>query len=331
MSRMKKTVLLSFVSTLIVFSSLVHAKEPTTGSEKYSIESTPRRQCKAGLEWSALLEKNDGIWRVKDVSQTQQKRISDSQEILCVNLQTKGVPTISIGFEELGTITQAGYFECTLLLKKSGYTPCNSSLTKTTAFGTVGKNVAAAVLTLGLAAGTNKVFDFDEIKKSIDESDLITKIQQQEYRLLFSSAKNVADFEAFIQRYADNDPDNLVARASAEIERIRPEEAKLAENTRIAEEKEKEWQRQKKESQLQRIAMQESEKKKIDGFRAGLKVEAETNCGPVLEIKGRLVKVYFPVSTYGNEHWIRKEDLFPPDYECKFFHGHYITPTPRNF
>lgn len=331
MSRMKKTILTSIVSTLLVFSSFGHTKEPTNGSEKYSIESTPRRQCKAGLEWSALLEKNDGIWRVNDVSQAQQKRISDTQEILCVNLQTKGAPAISIGFEELGTITKAGYFECTLLLKKSGYTPCNSSLTKTSAFGTVGKNVAAAVLTLGLAAGTNKVFDSDEIKKAIDESDLITKIQEEEYRFLFSSARSVADFQAFIQRYADNDPDNLVSRASAEIERIRPiEEAKQAEDARIAEEKKKEWQRQEKEWQRERIAMQESERKIIDDFRAELKIETETNCGPVLEIKGRLVKVYFPLSTYGNEHWIRKEELFPPSYECKF-HVHYITPTPRNF
>jgi len=62
-------------------------------------------------------------------------------------------------------------------------------------------------------------------------------------------------------------------------------------------------------------------------FRSSLKVGSETNWGPVLEIKASLVKVYFPVRDYGNEHWIRKDVAFPPGYECRFLNGQYVPPT----
>lgn len=64
----------------------------------------------------------------------------------------------------------------------------------------------------------------------------------------------------------------------------------------------------------------------IASFRKHSMVGTETNCGPILEIKGDLAKVYYPVKNYGNEHWIRKENLFPNTYPCRFNQGTYIPP-----
>lgn len=61
-------------------------------------------------------------------------------------------------------------------------------------------------------------------------------------------------------------------------------------------------------------------------FRSTIKVGSETNCGPVLEIRADLAKVYSPVKDYGNEHWIRVDQLFPPLTGCRFLNGQYEPP-----
>jgi hypothetical protein len=58
-------------------------------------------------------------------------------------------------------------------------------------------------------------------------------------------------------------------------------------------------------------------------FQSSMKIGSVTNCGPVIETKGELVKVYFPVKDYGNEHWISIKDLYPPDESCNFVNGRY--------
>ncbi len=70
-----------------------------------------------------------------------------------------------------------------------------------------------------------------------------------------------------------------------------------------------------------RIAQQAAAR--LKNFRASIKTGLETNCGPVLETKGDLVKVYFPVAQYGNEHWIKRNQLYPADKECNFVNGRY--------
>jgi hypothetical protein len=61
-------------------------------------------------------------------------------------------------------------------------------------------------------------------------------------------------------------------------------------------------------------------------FRSNIKVGTETNCGPVLETRANLVKVYTPVKDYGNEHWIRLDAIFPPSANCSFLNGQYVPP-----
>jgi len=61
-------------------------------------------------------------------------------------------------------------------------------------------------------------------------------------------------------------------------------------------------------------------------FRNALNVGVETNCGPVIDIKSDMIKVYFPVQNYGNEQWIHREDIFPPTVSCRFINGKYQIP-----
>lgn len=56
-----------------------------------------------------------------------------------------------------------------------------------------------------------------------------------------------------------------------------------------------------------------------------LKVGDDTNCGPVLEVRQGLVKVYRPVQNFGNEHWIKAGKLSLPGEACTFVNGEYIS------
>jgi len=71
---------------------------------------------------------------------------------------------------------------------------------------------------------------------------------------------------------------------------------------------------------------QANERKRVVAFRKSLKEGDETNCGPVIETKKNLIKVAFAVSNYGNEHWIRRDEIFPTNYDCSFYNGNYRAP-----
>ena len=66
--------------------------------------------------------------------------------------------------------------------------------------------------------------------------------------------------------------------------------------------------------------------KELALFRNSLKEGDETNCGPVIEVKAKLVKISFPVQNYGDEHWIRRDAIFPAGYGCSFVNGQYQPP-----
>lgn len=83
-------------------------------------------------------------------------------------------------------------------------------------------------------------------------------------------------------------------------------------------------QRQAKLEETERQRRLAAEAKQVNAFRATLKVESETNCGPVIAIRGNLIQVTTPVQGYGNEHWIRRNELFPRGYGCWFLNGKYV-------
>lgn len=122
-----------------------------------------------------------------------------------------------------------------------------------------------------------------------------------EYRVSFQSIRTSGDANEFINTWANFDPDQLLPVA-------KKQKAEL-----IAKERE--------ERELQRQRLRE-----MDVFRQSLREGDQTNCGPVIETKKSLVKIYSPVANYGNEHWIRREQLYPSGFGCRFFNGSYVGP-----
>ena len=68
------------------------------------------------------------------------------------------------------------------------------------------------------------------------------------------------------------------------------------------------------------------EANRLNSFRDSLAAGVESNCGPVIEVKESLVKVSHAVANFGNEHWIRRKELFPAGYGCRFNKGEYQPP-----
>lgn len=105
------------------------------------------------------------------------------------------------------------------------------------------------------------------------------------------------------------------AEESARLAKKRAEEARA---TEIEQRNREAIERERVEAAVRAVA----------AFRKSIKVGEETNCGPVLELKPPLVKIYSPVKDYGNEHWLRMESVFPPGYGCQFVNGKYRPPSP---
>jgi hypothetical protein len=93
-----------------------------------------------------------------------------------------------------------------------------------------------------------------------------------------------------------------------------------------------------RERERQRIAIQEEGARQLllnknreiqsksEEMRKTIKTGTQTNCGPVIEIRGNLAKTYFPVQGYGNEHWLEVKSLFTPNAGCTFVNGRYTPP-----
>jgi|GEM_PF-3909138 hypothetical protein len=143
-----------------------------------------------------------------------------------------------------------------------------------------------------------------------------------------ANANSKADIEAIISavlkkvQFGINreDPDNLLKQAKLKLAPYLQAEAE--ENARQDVIKAKEAVRQAKEEGDRKTR----ERQQIAAFRKSIDGGAETNCGPVIEVKGKLVKVSYAVSNYGNEHWIRRDDIFPAGYGCRFYNGEYQPP-----
>jgi hypothetical protein len=73
-----------------------------------------------------------------------------------------------------------GSWECGFIIQpnKDKYTSCTTRLTKTNFAKSVGKNIVATVLTLGLMTGTHQVVDKEKIARIITHTNLFEKIKQ---------------------------------------------------------------------------------------------------------------------------------------------------------
>lgn len=224
-------------------------------------------------------------------------------------------------------------FECSPLVDKKGYyTPCKSRLTFRLVGKSIGKNIVAAISTLGLASGSHRAVDREAVLGFIASTGALQEIALNNYRSEFDSSGAVADLNVFIEKYSAYDPESLVPKAILRLKSARIKEEEDRQRRILAEAKaEDERQRIERRKQhiaqeMARIALEEREKslRAANAFRRTIAVGVETNCGPVLELRGELVKVYFPVMDYGNEHWIRRSELFDSTHGCRFVNGRYV-------
>lgn len=76
----------------------------------------------------------------------------------------------------------------------------------------------------------------------------------------------------------------------------------------------------------QAAAQQAKEQQQVVAFRKSISGGDESNCGPIIEVKGKLIKVAVAVANYGNEHWVRRDEIYPSGWECRFVNGQYQPP-----
>ena len=130
----------------------------------------------------------------------------------------------------------------------------------------------------------------------VQMSDKENRVWLSKYRASFKKAKSVNDYAVFIITYEDDDPDNLVPKATH-----------LSVRTEIAEQKQQEL----------------KAKKRSQDFRAKLKVGDKTHCGMVMEIKMPLIKI----QTVVGDKWFKVDKIYPPgEANCRFVNGVYEEP-----
>lgn len=151
-----------------------------------------------------------------------------------------------------------------------------------------------------------------EIKSvSFEEALALKESEWREYSNLLAGNAPAKAWVAFLSKYkyadfahiSDDAKEKLATAAKAEQEELL-------------------FQQRKKEAQLATVEADNEARRKT--FRSNLKEGDQTNCGPVIELKKDLVKVYFPVANYGNEHWLRREIVYMSGEGCRFINGQYV-------
>lgn len=207
---------------------------------------------------------------------------------------------------------------------------------------------------LGITKSAGRYFKMIEEKKA-QEQIVADKIKYQEYKQALltnqpaGTLKNMKLALESNQGGFKDDPDGLLAKVTQQLQpyldaEIKQQAADAAdkakrvaaqaiEDARLAEvQAKKDAAQAKEDARLAEAQAKEDAKRRADkhqqltSFRKSLSDGGETNCGPVVEVKGKLVKVAYAVANYGNEHWIRREEIYPSGYGCSFFNGHYQPP-----
>ena len=288
----------------------------------------------------AFFERQEVGWKLIDIS-TSRPFVSnvDRQEVLVF---TNTLSRVQPDFHGLARgEVKDGHIICEkgLLAKHKGYHPCSSSLTSVS----VGRTVAGATLGALISVVTATVLydvtvDREKVLALIQETGTLERLREKiasveleqflvSYRNSFSSAKTAAQFDGFASYFANKDPENLVPQAIERRDELRIKEAEELKRREVAEAMRRaERDRELEEQRQLEIEQRRQRTVQVDAFRRALKIETVTNCGPVLEIKGALLKIYFPVANYGTEHWLKKDELFPPKYGCRFVNGSYQPP-----
>lgn len=93
-------------------------------------------------------------------------------------------------FETTSSYLDRGSWECGAIIQanKDKYTACTTRLTKTDIGRSIGKNIFAVALTLGLMSGTHQVVDKGKIAEILVQTDLFERIKASK---VYSQAGNL--------------------------------------------------------------------------------------------------------------------------------------------
>lgn len=349
------------------------------------IKITDGNQLRSG--YFMIVEKNGGEWRVVSISENSPSLDGfdkKNQEILIFspNLQTvepyySKYATVLPNSYHILPHSGTRYYQCMPAQsdKRPLFNPCDSSFSSITNVGTgVAVNALLGVFTLGIgtlaAGGAMTDYEVDDVavQKVLDATDAINvmtafKIQAVEanrlkaYRLALQRAESTGSLRQFIEKYRNNDPENLVSEAQTKLAGVEEKEKadalfRYRKEFQTAEtvygfqsfidnysQNDPDKLVPKAQSKLNVLLAQEKigeekarraqieEGRKLSMWRQSLRDGDETNCGPVIEVKGKLLKIAFAVANYGNEHWIRRDQIFSSSYGCSFVNGQYQTPN----
>lgn len=288
-----------------------------------------------------LIEKEKNGWKIVDIQvDAIEKRANENQEILKIN---ESYSEIEPNFEKTNFNYNLSKFSCNNFNSTKNYTPCTSNFSSS-----VNEDVFG-FLRLNSSSLKYKFIDERLIDEAIKQTNLFIAIENKKIILerkqceqMFYGAKSVDEFDAFIEKYSSfYYASTLIPLAIKNRDNLKIQEQnkKIEEEIRLARESELKIQEEKRLDKINEIKTQETfalskiedktrqnHKKRVEEFRKTLKSGVDTNCGPVLEKKDSLVKVYFPVKNYGNEHWIDANKLFPKNHGCCFVKGKYIAP-----
>lgn len=160
----------------------------------------------------------------------------------------------------------------------------------------------------------SKITDFYTQEKR-DLEVYYTDIEKEaiaQYKSRQREAYDAADSEqslvSFIDKYQANDMLALVAPAKAKLSEVRAQQQKQRareERERLAREKARQEQQRK-------------EQKALLVWRNSVKPGDDTFCGPIIEIKGPMVRIALNAKLpgYSSDSWLKKSELFPAHKGC---------------
>jgi hypothetical protein len=178
---------------------------------------------------------------------------------------------------------------------------------------------------------------FFEKHATTEQKEVLSKLTREYWRTKYmAEAKSIFEQEttsSAIKNFTTKLPEHNSDRwDKVDFDNLVPKAKELLEST-LAKEAIRQMQVQaqvqaERNREIERERAERLEKEKmVKQFQKSIMVESKTNCGPVIEIKGNLIKVYSPVSGFGNEHWLSRDSLFPVTYSCNWRNGVYAGPN----
>jgi hypothetical protein len=288
-----------------------------------------------------FIKKKSGQWTLASAQDNGSELIVVDYDQLQIRLAAKGVKVVGNGVYKR--------FKCgTVYYFPRGNDECKSDFA---VLSIEGDDVLTTILIwpAKLVFGfwpVDKIVDTESLNGAIVESGLLDAINMEyesrwmrKYDEKFNEISSASEAYDFIYMYYLKDPKGRVplAKSAKEAYQALDQERKNALVAIRAKEHAERLALEKKENaEIKALQIRRAKDealrtanaiRNVSKFRATVVVGSETNCGPVIETRGKLIKVFSPVMNYGNEHWIPISKLFPASHGCQFNNGRYVEPS----